>query len=106
MKKLFNLLSLLSLLSFLGCQKSETGTLNELKAHIVSGSDSTTGAAGYYIRLDSSGETVMPINLPSSFQSERGAISVKFVNTGKSAWSALPGHAAAQIVYLVTIRKL
>ena len=111
MKKLtgFLLLTWLLLLQ-VACKKSNDVSLNETSAHVLYGNSTAVDGMGYFIHVDGTGENVIPINLPSSYQQPTAStsVAVKFVDTGKRqvVGDAPAGSLGLRVVYIVTLRKL
>ncbi|HLZ86439.1 MAG TPA: hypothetical protein VKQ52_04320 [Puia sp.] len=109
MKKLPGLLLLILIALQPGCKKSND-VLGVVNAHVLYGGDPVVDGPGYYIHLDGSGENIVALNLPSSYQhpTVNEAVAIKFVDTGKRriVGFADADHGGWRVVYIVTIRNL
>ena len=109
MKKLPGLLLLIIIALQPGCQKSNE-SLTPVAAHVRYGGESAADGMGYYINLDVSKETIIPVNLPSSYKHTDVdvAVTLKFVDAGKRFYygeSFAPGS-GLRGVYIVDINPL
>jgi hypothetical protein len=110
MKKLLGLLFIVLVVVFTGCKKSGPTNLTEINAHVIDGGDPSYDGIGLYIKVDSTEEIVIPINLPAEYQ-QKGItvpVAIKFVDTGKRAHRgytspSLPGY---RVIYIASVRKL
>jgi hypothetical protein len=108
MKKLPGLLLLILIALQPGCKKSNE-SLGETNAHVLYGGAREVDGMGYYIHLDGTGENIIALNLPSSYQQPgvNASVAIKFVDTGKrQAIDWATATAGLRVVYIVTIRKL
>jgi len=108
-KKIPGLLLLLFIIAFQpGCKKNND-SVAEVSAH-VRYSEPALDGIGYSLQLDGSSETVIPINLPSSYRHTdvNDAVAVKLIETGKRFHFGFtdPSSLGMRGVYIVTIRKL
>lgn len=109
MKKTIGFLLLLSLLTGIGCSKKEEPVgLTEIKAHIIDGGSPAVDGSGFYIRLDSTREQLVPLNVPAGFQVQGidAPVLVKYIETGKhyNVDCSLCND-GLKVVYLVSIRR-
>ncbi|HEY4109920.1 hypothetical protein [Puia sp.] len=108
MKKIPGFLLLILIALQPGCKKNNE-TISEVNAHIRF-SDPAADGIGYFINMDSTHETVIPVNLPSGYKYKEvnAAVSVKLVDAAKRFYygmSTLP-NPGIRGVYIVTIRKI
>jgi hypothetical protein len=105
MKKLPGLLLILLVALQPGCRKNND-SVAEVKAQVRYSNPDVDGI-GYSLLLDGTSETVIPINLPSSYKQNGvgDAVAVKLIDTGKRFHL---GYSSVGLrgVYIVTIRKL
>jgi hypothetical protein len=108
MKKLPGLLLIILIALQPGCKKNND-TVAEVPGH-VRYSDPAVDGIGYYIFLDNTRETVIPINLPSAYRRTDidNSVAVKVIDTGKRFHLGYtdPNSIGLRGVYIVTIRKL
>ena len=108
-KKLPGLLLLILIAFQPGCKKNND-TVAESTAHVRYGGEPAADGIGYYIQLDSTKETVIPINLPSGYKHTdvNEAVAVKLIDVGKRFHLGYtdPNSIGLRGVYLVTIRNL
>ena len=85
--------------AYAGCKKSEPMGLSEYKAHLNKANPQ--GPAVDELVLDSSRETVVPINKIGTWpQTDLAPVSVKFIDTGDRY-----GFNRLRVVYIVSIRS-
>jgi len=93
-----------------GCKKNND-SIGEMSAHIRYGGEPAADGIGYFIQLDNTRETVIPVNLPSGYKHTdvNDAVAVKLVDAAKRFYYGLapaPANPGIRGVYIVTIRKL
>ncbi|HVS98602.1 MAG TPA: hypothetical protein VHE54_19050 [Puia sp.] len=82
------------------CRKSEPMGLTEYAAHLTKANPAADGPAVDELVLDSSRETVVPINKIGPWpQTDRVPVAVKFIDTGNRY-----GINRLRVVYIVSIR--
>ena len=108
MKKLSGFLLIILIAFQPGCKKSNDTTISETRAHVLYGARPEVDGLGYYIHVDGTGENVVPINLPSSYQrpTVNTAVALKFVDTGKRQVVGDLAAGGLRVVYVVSIRNL
>ena len=108
MKKLSGFLLLIIIAFQPGCQKSNDTTLSETRAHVLYGAHPEANGLGYYIHVDGTGENVVPLNLPSTYQQPavNAAVALKFVDTGKRQIVGDLATGGLRVVYVISIRTL
>ncbi|GGB07741.1 hypothetical protein [Puia dinghuensis] len=108
MKKLPPLLLIILIALQPGCKKTNDTTLSETRAHVLYGARPEVDGLGYYIHVDGTGENVIPLNLPSSYQrpTVNTAVGLKFVDTGKRQIVGDLASGGFRVVYVVSIRDL
>src|ERR1700749_1766075 len=107
MKKGLPALLFACLITIAGCKKEEPSHLTEINAHIIDGGSVAADGLGYYIKLDSTQEQVIALNLPSEYKTTgiNAPVAVKFVETGRIVHLGMSAS-PYRVVYLSTIRKL
>ena len=108
MKKIPGLLLIVLIAFQPGCKKNNDAVA-EMTAH-VRYSDPAVDGIGYYILLDKTKETVIPINLPSGYMHANvdATVMVKLVDVGKRFHLGYtdPNSIGYRGVYIVTLRPL
>ena len=85
-----------------GCKKSEPMGLSEYNAHLNKADPAADGPAIDELVLDSSRETVVPINKIGAWpQTDRAPVAVKFIDTGDRY-----GVNRLRVVYIVSIHPI
>ena len=109
-KKLPALLLLILVAIQPGCNKKNNDTVLETTAHVRYGGDPAADGLGYYIRLDSTREFLIPINLPSTYRHTdvNDSVAVRLIDVGKRFFygNMIPGTPGLRGVYIATIRNL
>ena len=85
-----------------GCKKSEPVGLSEYNAHLTKADPTLNGPAVDELVLDSSRETVVPINKTGTWpQKNQAPVAIKFIDTGDRY-----GVSRLRVVFIVSIKNL
>ena len=108
MKRIVAFLLAVSVLS--ACTKSSTQPSNaEVSGQILYGGDPAADGIGYYLRTDSTHETLSPQNLPVEYKHTdvNAHVAIRYFDTGATLHTEmLPGATGPRIVVLRSIRNL
>jgi|SRR5579859_7945529 len=105
MKKITGILFAICLLSQACSKKNHS---SETSGELINGASIAVDGPGTYIKVDGTGETIVPDNPPAELSNGSFHVAFEYIQTGKTAWICgfNPNCPVTPVIHLTSIRKL